>query len=70
MPLFRGNIDPRCGYCKHGIRLVGEDKVGCLRHGVMAASAHCRSFRYDPFKRVPSKPVKLRQNYAEEDFTL
>lgn len=70
MGLFRAKIEPRCVYCKYGVSLEKSDDIGCVRHGVVEAWSHCRSFRYDPLKRVPVKPVKLRKNYTEEDFQL
>ena len=70
MSLFRVKIDPRCDYCWHGLLFPGGVSVGCTRHGVMSASARCRNFLYDPFKRVPPKPVKLRKDYTEADFQI
>ena len=70
MSLFRENIDPRCAYCRFGTPLKTPDGIGCVRHGVMDASSHCRSFKYDPFKRVPPKPAKLFKNYSDTDFRL
>jgi hypothetical protein len=68
--LFRENIDPRCVYCLHSVPLEKRDELGCLRHGVVDAASHCRGFKYDPFKRVPPKPVRLRKNYTDKDFQL
>ena len=70
MSLFRKNIDPRCAYCQYGVPLIKTDEVGCVRRGVMDPSHHCRHFRYDPLKRAPPKPVKLRKNYSEADFQI
>ena len=39
---------------------MGEDQVVCPQKGVMAAGSHCRSFKYDPLKRVPPRPAKFR----------
>jgi hypothetical protein len=52
------------------VPLEKRDELGCLRHGVVDAASCCRSFRYDPFKRVPPKPVRLRKNYTDKDFQL
>ena len=58
MNLFQKKIEPRCTYCVHG-RAMGEDQVVCPKKGVMAAGSHCRSFKYDPLKRVPPRPAKF-----------
>ncbi len=70
MSLFRMKIDPRCAYCKYGVPLDKRDEIGCVRHGVVDAFSKCHSFSYDPLKRVPPKPVKLRRNYTDADFQL
>lgn len=67
--IFRKNIDPRCVYCSRGSSISGNEVI-CLRHGIVEAYGSCRSFRYDPFKRIPPKPVRLSKNYAESDMKL
>ena len=70
MNLFQKKIDPRCAYCTHGHSL-GEDQVICQKRGVMAAGSHCRSFRYDPLKRVPPRPAALAgTDLKDEEFRL
>ena len=70
MNLFQKKFEPRCTYCAHG-RAMGEDQVVCPKKGVMAAGSHCRSFKYDPLKRVPPRPMKLETaGLSEEDFQL
>ena len=45
--------------------------VICRRKGVVAAEFHCGRFKYDPFKRVPPRPVKLETSkLSEEDFRI
>jgi len=68
--LFSKDIDPRCAYCKRGVAL--DDKtIMCLKKGVTSPSDHCRSFRYDPLKRLPPKPQTLTlTQFSEEDFSL
>ncbi|MEA4932823.1 MAG: hypothetical protein VB071_04465 [Lawsonibacter sp.] len=58
MNLFQKKIEPHCIYCANG-RALGQDQVVCPKKGVMAAASHCRSFQYDPLKRVPPRPTKL-----------
>ena len=68
--LFRKNITPRCAYCAKGNRL-GEAQVACVKRGVVDAADHCSAFQYDPFKRVPPRPVKLEtKKLKPEDFNL
>lgn len=70
MQLFRKKIEPRCAYCKKGAP-IGADQVACRRRGVVSAGEHCASFRYDPLKRVPPRPVKLATDtLKKEDFEL
>ena len=68
--LFEKDMDPRCAYCKRGAPL-GEDRVMCLKKGIVSAGDACRKFRYDPLKRVPPKPAKADfSRLKDEDFTL
>ena len=56
--LFRKDIDPRCAYCARGSR-ISDDKVACVKRGIVAPEFHCGAFVYDPLRRVPPRPVKL-----------
>ena len=70
MKLFRKNMDPRCAYCQH-CQQVNDREVACVKRGVMPVEAHCRSFRYDPLKRVPPRPAVLdTEKLNEADFSL
>ena len=70
MNLFQKKIEPCCTYCVHG-RAMGEDQVVCPKKGVMAAGSHCRSFKYDPLKRVPPRPAKFSgSGLSGDDFKL
>ena len=70
MKLFRKNMVPRCAYCQHG-QQVNDREVACVKRGVMPVEAHCRSFRYDPLKRVPPRPAVLdTEKLNEADFSL
>ena len=57
--LLRKDIEPRCTYCAHGSPLADGKRIACRKRGVMDAADHCRSFRYDPLRRVPAKPAVL-----------
>ena len=68
--LFQKKIEPRCAYCQRGTQL-DEEKVLCVRRGVVSLAGSCRAFRYDPLKRVPPPPPSLDlSGLKDEDFTL
>lgn len=68
--LFEKDMEPRCAYCKRGA-LLGDDRVMCLKKGIVSAGDSCRKFRYDPLKRIPPKPLKADfSNLRDEDFVL
>jgi hypothetical protein len=58
--LFRKNIEPACAYCLKGSG-INETEIVCRKHGIVEPWWNCRWFRYDPYKREPSKPPKLKQ---------
>ena len=68
--LFRRDLDPRCAYCEKG-QQINEREVDCVKRGIVPAESDCRSFRYDPLKRVPPRPVALNtEKLKEADFSL
>jgi hypothetical protein len=67
--VFSKHIDPRCIYCAWSEPLNVKE-VACVKRGVVEAYYRCRSFRYDPFKRVPPRPAKLGKDYKAEDLSL
>ena len=70
MSLFRKDMEPRCAYCAMG-NMINDREVVCPRKGVVAMEYHCRRFQYDPFKRVPPRPVKLETSrLTAEDFSI
>ena len=70
MSLFQKKIEPRCIYCSRS-RPLSEDQVVCDKKGVLSAGSHCRSFQYDPLKRIPPRPAKADfSRLRDEDFTL
>lgn len=71
MILFEKKIDPRCAYCQRCAPLEGGETVMCLKKGVVSAASHCRSFKYDPLKRVPPRPAAPDfSRLKDEDFSL
>lgn len=68
--LFRIKIDRACSYCQFAGKVDGESMI-CQKYGVVPAGHHCRKFRYDPLKRVPSRPnVKRFDQLDDKDYSL
>lgn len=68
--LFRKKMERSCLYCKFSTKL-DEEHLLCAKQGIVEIEGECRRFRYDPFKRVPSKPKALDfSKYDEDDFSL
>lgn len=68
--LFRKKIDPSCSYCTRSAKLA-DGQVLCSKKGIVSGDGKCISFRYDPFKRIPSRPKTLDfEKYDQEDFSL
>ena len=68
--LFQKNIEPRCTYCQRGTPL-DEEKILCTKQGVVAPGGSCRSFKYDPLKRVPEPHIFTALPCLEEgDYSL
>lgn len=68
--LFRKKIERHCSYCLFSGKINDEQMI-CEKCGVVPADHHCRRFRYDPLKRVPSTPPKDQfSKYKEKDFSL
>lgn len=68
--LFRKKIQRSCLYCAHSTKF-SEDQMLCTKQGVVSMYYECRKFRYDPFKRIPSKPKALDlSKYDGDDFSL
>ena len=68
--LFRKQVHHCCAHCVHAGR-ISEHEMVCRKRGIVAAADQCRSFRYDPLKRVPSRPKPQSfEKYREQDFTL
>lgn len=68
--LFEKDIEPRCAYCKRGA-VLDEERVMCVKKGIVASGGSCRRFKYEPLKRVPPKPAAADFSHLkEEDFVL
>ena len=70
MKLFRKNIEPRCAYCARGAH-IDDGHVACVKRGVVADTDKCPAFRYDPLRRMPSRPAELNTSrLSPEDFQV
>jgi len=67
--IFSKDIKKMCAYCVHA-RDFSEGRVLCEKKGPVSETYKCRSFEYDPLRRQPAPPVKMRNNVSEEDFKL
>lgn len=68
--LFRKKIERSCSYCVFGARL-DDGQILCSKAGLRTIDESCRRFKYDPFKRVPSKAKAMDfSKYEKEDFSL
>ena len=68
--LFQNTIEPRCTYCKRG-RPLEDGQVICPKWGIVSPGSNCRSFSYDPLKRVPPRPAApVLPDTSPEDFEL
>ncbi len=68
--LFEKHLEPRCAYCAKSTAL-DEKTMLCRKRGVVSAAGRCISYRYDPLKRVPPRPVAPDFSKLDpEDFTL
>ena len=68
--VFRKKVPRYCAYCVHAGR-IDEHQMVCRRKGIVAAADQCRHFRYDPLKRVPSRPKPQSfEKFRNQDFQL
>lgn len=68
--LFDKKIEPRCVYCARSVSLHADSML-CAKKGVVSPGGRCRSFKYDPLKRVP--PRQAAPDFSRlrnEDFSL
>lgn len=68
--LFRKKMAKSCEYCAHGVCL-DDTQVLCAKKGIRALPGKCGRFRYDPTKRIPSKPRAVDfDKFDTSDFSL
>ena len=65
----KDGITPACRLCAHGVISADGESVLCVKTGVRLLDSSCKSFKYDPLKRVPRRcPDSF--GFTEEDFRL
>lgn len=60
---------PACRICSHGILSPDGESVLCVKTGIRQLDSSCRSFKYDPLKRVPER-APTAGGFTKEDFEL
>ena len=66
---FNKKLEKHCEYCVYGRTLNFDNQIICKKRGVTDKADNCRSYKYDPLKRVPAR-VKIADGYSDEDFKL
>ena len=66
---FNKKLEKHCEYCVYGSKLNFDDQIICKKRGVTDKNDKCRSYKYDPLKRVPTK-FKIANDFNENDFKL
>lgn len=64
-----GDEPPSCALCEFGRWDRAHSAVLCSEKGVMDPAAHCKRYRYDPFRREPRKRPPLPE-FDPKDFSL
>ena len=67
--LFDKTLPKKCEYCLLAQPIGNDGEMVCKKRGIVDASDYCRSYKYDPLKRVPSRPI-ISDQYSPEDFKL
>ncbi len=68
--LFRKKIQRACAYCVYGTHL-DDGTILCCKKGMKKKEDSCFRFRYDPCKRIPSRPKAMDfSRYNDEDYSL
>ncbi|MCL2547358.1 MAG: hypothetical protein FWE06_09315 [Oscillospiraceae bacterium] len=69
MDLFIKSQPPACAYCRW-VKLLDDNRLQCDKYGDVQPMHKCRRFVYDPLKRVPPKPLVLKQEYEQDEFKI
>jgi len=56
-------LEKICVYCEYGTAAPpdgsGEERVVCMKKGIVSAFHSCRKFKYDLLKREPKREARL-----------
>ncbi|MGI6279322.1 MAG: hypothetical protein ACOYJS_02020 [Acutalibacteraceae bacterium] len=66
---FDKTLPPRCEYCQKSSPIGNDGEMVCRKHGITRADDYCKSYKYDPLKRIPRRK-RLSDNYSADDFSL
>ena len=69
MSLFTKKQPPACEYCRRA-GIAADGSLTCAKQGSVEPTHKCRRFVYDPIKRVPPKPLVLKQDYEPDEFKI
>ena len=58
-----------CRFCERASIIRDECNILCSKYGIVNADYCCKSFSYDPLKRVP-KPLPSLPRLSEEDLLI
>lgn len=67
--MFDKNLPKKCEYCLNAEPIGNDGEMVCKKRGIVESNDYCRSYKYDPLKRTPQRPIESDQ-YSPEDFKL
>ena len=67
--IFNKKLTPACCYCVHGRPSEYTEEIFCLKKGITEKYDSCRHYKYDVFKRTPTRTAPA-SDYKPEDFSL
>lgn len=68
-PLFGATIQPSCEYCVFSRPSQDSGMFYCQKKGIVENTFHCRSFSYDPLRRIPKRRPPM-PSFTADDFKL
>ena len=66
---FDKKITPACEYCELGRDSSEYNMILCRKKGVVSPYFRCRSFKYNPLRRIPKRDEN-KKTYSPSDFSL
>ena len=65
--LNKKKYPPSCSHCRHGRLAPAGESVLSVKKGIVEPDGKCRSYAYDPLKRVPMKAQTLAEAAPSEN---